>query len=346
MVNNCYQYQYTRDQYCGTGNLPLPNDFVATLNEQTSNILQLRSPDVEYEETNPFVVFRLKAWPQYVCTIKNFVTPPDRFSNEYTIELYQNYLKARQIIIDNGLDQLHLPRFNLTESVHYKYFYIVQEKTDYNKDPDQQVRFYMTFGPTIEKALRQFALFIAKSGLGKIHPGKFPIIDTAPYIPHRRIALLNLRTMDESNGVVELIQWVGRKNMHAIVEAATQACHHENWRDIISHHMQKLGERKRLKAFYERQGILTGTELVEVDLRTLDTAKKELAHMLIQEINRTITLQANKSIKEVKRHVVLPFTTHAFSEDFEESIAILDQLVKAGYIFKVTQTNQGIVVQA
>jgi hypothetical protein len=138
--------------------------------------------------------------------------------------------------------------------------------------------------------------------------------------------------------------------------------------------LKTIEEDKKLKQYYEKKGIITGKEPLQVDLESLDLNLEETAILarneirmrtvveyVIGEINKLILDRPNEASVKGKRSILLN-TNHGtlatyggigwymnggFSEKTKWLNRIINALIEKEYLFKlITENGHGYFIQA
>lgn len=307
--------------------------------------------------------------------------------NEATEDRFENMQKAREVCLSHHLALLIIPQFEKfdVEVNGEKCSVIAEESLDFIQDESAQTELYHKYSKDLNETVRQLAIFIAKTGFCDVTPRNIPILEEENgCLGDRKVGLIDLEHMGlakwgfigGSYGSRGLLHCVSEEHIDLVIEEA------KNQGISISEdqkfeRLKEIEEDKRLKHYYEKKGIITGKEPLQVDLESLNLNLEETAKLakgeitmrtvveyVIGKINKLILDRPNDASLKGKRHIVLN-TNHgtvnkysqigrlvngSFSQEPEKTKwlnRIINALIEKEYLFKlVTENGHGYFIQA
>lgn len=280
------------------------------------------------------LIFKLKGHPQYVFKSE----PPYCFPGEGklptgdnigTHRRFKNMIKAQEVCTANGLDLLVMPRATeLTVTADGNdYMFIVEESLNVESNESAHEHYYHVYSTELNEAVRQLAIFIANTGFNDVSWRNIPVLkETQDFQGARRIALIDLEHMKsvvdgfigDSYGSRGLIRCVAEEQIDMVIaEALYQRVplSEQDVQNAKKRRLEELKENEALRSFYEKKGIITGKEPLQVDLDSLGLKLTEEALVRVR-----IKTEEGKAIREEQ-----PVTLRKVAEDV---IAEINQLIQ------------------
>jgi hypothetical protein len=246
-----------------------------------------KDDELEWLSMGNNLVFKLAQHPQFVFKISkpNCYRGEDKLrtgGNNKTDSRFENMVKAKEVCVANKLDLLIIPHAKkFTVNVDGNdYAFIVEESLDCDPNESATEELYHKYSTKLNETARQLAIFVAKTGFNDVAWRNIPILKEAQeFQGPRRIALIDLEHMKSTvNGFIGdssscgLIRCVSEAQIDIVIAEARKqgvAITDEQARDAKNRRLQELESDKTLRTFYERNGIITGKEPIQVDLDLL-----------------------------------------------------------------------------
>lgn len=337
---------------------------------EIANKVESLIPQILTGETNEEVeylkgskIFKLKQYPGIVfkmgasssTTSRTRALHNGKFLDEREImeERFENMVKGKAINLIYRLNQLDHPaaqklEFRTTDG--WLCTVVAEECKDINPIESAQKELYLTFVDQLDEAVRQMAIFIAKTKFNDVTPRNIPILNEAEgFNGPRRITLIDLEHMEssqkgflgDSNGSCGLLHCVYSEHQ---IDIITNIARNEGI--IISdtckqERLAEIDSENQLKIYYHNKGITSGKERLEVDIERLDLdlseeakilrwnadfTKKEVATVqlrtavidVIDEINRLIEIASDDNSVQGKRDLYInthndPFNAYSYA---------------------------------
>lgn len=247
-----------------------------------------KDDELEWLSTGNNLVFKLTQHPQLVFKIAR----PNHFyagnklptgGNDKTDSRFENMLKAKEVCASNELGLLIIPHAKkLTVNAGGNdYAFIVEESLDFDPNESAHEELYHKYSTELNKTARQLATFVAKTGFNDVTWRNIPILKEArEFQGPRRAALIDLEHMSsavngfigDSNGSCGLIHCVSEAQIDIVIAEARKqgvAITDKQARDAKNRRLQELESDKALRALYEKNGVITGKEPIQVELNSL-----------------------------------------------------------------------------
>lgn len=253
-------------------------------------ILKIESDDrIEYLKGSK--VFRLKEHPNLVFKMGISSNNSKTFHKGKLVDAkgimedrFDNMVKAKEICLINNLGLLIIPlakKLTFNTDDNRQCVVIAEESMDINHEESVQEEFFHKYSKELNETARQLAIFVAKTGFNDVTPRNIPILNEAEdFHGPRRVALIDLEHMESSingftgdgNGSCGLIGCVSEAQIDIVIAEARKqgvAITDEEARDAKNRRLQELESDKALRTLYEKNGIITGKEPIQVDLDSL-----------------------------------------------------------------------------
>lgn len=240
-----------------------------------------KDEELQWLSTGNNLVFKLAQQPQLVFKI----APPNHpHRNDKTHSRFENMVKAKKVCMANELDLLIIPHAKkLTVNAEgSNHVFIIEECLDINPNESAHEEFYHKYSTELNETARQLATFVAKTGFKDVTWRNIPIINEAQeFHGSRHVALIDLEHIgsnvdgfigDLVNGSCGLIHCVSEAQIDIVIAEARKqrvAITDEQARHAKTHRLQELESNKKLCTHHEINGIVTGKELIQVDLDSL-----------------------------------------------------------------------------
>lgn len=359
--------------------LTIPEDALIKIEIYIETILQKKEENgfQFYHSQETHRVFEMDIAPGLIFKMDYFDSIKDH---------YQNMLYAQIVVHTHQLGLLVIPKAKLLtiKIEDKKYKIIAQEKMLINQHEGAQEQYCLEHADSLNETIRQLATFICKTGYSDVVWINNPILNNSlDENGNRKIALIDLEEMqDPEIGLFGNKQRIGlvksiNEEQGKIVEtiAKENGLCISSFENVYSKRIEELEERRKLKEYYVKKGIIKGNEPVQVDETILsfstdpETEKtlKDLTFFLIKGINDVILQDSSEeSVKErrsiyintrdklllrMKNTLVDPhqalFTTE---EEYHEATflgCIVKKLQDLGAIYKLNKRNGlGYYIQA
>lgn len=266
------------------------DETVAKIQGLMPKILREQEDDkLEWLSNGNNLVFKLAQHPQLVFKIPrpNYVRGKGKLpicASNCTDVRFENMVKAKEICVANELGLLIIPHAKkLTVNADGNdYAFIVEESLDLNPNESAHKEFYHKYSTELNETARQLAIFVAKTGFNDVTWRNIPILNEAQeFQGSRRVALIDLEHMNstvkgflgDDNGSCGLIGCVSEAQIDSVIAEARKqgvAITDEKALNAKTRRLQELESDKALRTFYEKKGIITGKEPIQVDLDSLD----------------------------------------------------------------------------
>jgi hypothetical protein len=296
---------------------------------------------------------------------------------------------ARNVCRENHLDLLVIPQNKLFKVVVHgkEYEILAEKKVDINYEISVQEAFYDEYAESLNKAIEQLAIFTCITGYYDIELRNNPVMNNSlDKNGNRKIALIDLEKMGNPKmgliGGYRTTGLVGCVNEHQamiIKDVAKKYGIHFNGsnettlEEVIALRKIELEKNQKLKEFYARKKIVTGTEQIPIDEGTLDFSSfpraniiKEAALTLLKKLNQEIASSSPE--KSLKRRRFVFVDTHEKDwshwaritadekdqdkpyDEFVEATFLgiaVNKLIELGLIFELSERNgHGYYIQA
>ncbi len=258
-------------------NLTLPEDLKTKLRSLTNKIFDQGYPRNDDEELKWLglgntLIFQLKEYPELV-----FKT--SRFNCKYIAKLQLlNMIKAKKVSLINKLNLLVIPKAKLlTLNADERTFtFLVEERPQFNSDASIQEELYHLHARELTSAVKQLALFIAKTGFNDAIFRNIPIIEDDLKKP-KRIALIDLEHMSGAiDGMVGPKGFIRCLEQPLIQIALTEFKLHSSAdipdlqeSKVMQERLKIVESNNRLRSFHAQKGFVTGKEPLVVDIKAL-----------------------------------------------------------------------------
>lgn len=358
--------------------LSVPEDALIKMEIYIENIIQQKEKEGFhfYHSQETRRVFELDIAPGLVFKMDYF----DSIKNRY-----QNMLYAQTIVRTHQLGLLVIPKATLltVDVEDKKYEIIAQEKMLINQSESAQEQYCLDYADSLNETIAQLAVFICKTGYSDVIWINNPILNNSfDENGNGKIALIDLEEMqdpkmglfgDEQRGLVKCVNEEQGKIVEAV--AKENGICISSFENVYSQRIEELEEKRKLKEYYTRKGIIEGNEPVQVDENHLsfptnpETEKtlKDLTLYLIKGINTIISQNSSEgSIKErrsiyintrdelllnMKNALIDPNQGHFITEEEYHEATFLGCIVKKlqdlGAIYKLNKRNGfGYYIQA
>lgn len=251
-----------------------------------------KNDEIEWLSTGNNLVFRLTDEPKLVFKI---ATPNTFFGNdklptcdnESTNSRFENMVKAKEVCIINELGLLVIPHAKkfIVNVEGNGYAFIVEENLNFNPNESAHEELYHKYSTKLNETARQLATFVAKTGFNDVAWRNIPIItEAAEFHSSKRVALIDIEHMKSScegfmgstgflgNGSRGLIACVSEEQIDTVIAEARKqgvAITEKQASEAKNRRLKELEDDKQLRTFYNRNGIVTGKEPIQVDLDSL-----------------------------------------------------------------------------
>jgi hypothetical protein len=315
-----------------------------------------RDDELEWLSTGNNLVFKLAQHPQFVFKFArpNGFHGKDKLpiGNDKTDSRFENMVKAKEVCVVNELGLLIIPhakKFTVNADGN-DYAFIVEESLDFNPNESAHEELYHKYSTELNETARQLATFVAKTGFNDVTWRNVPILKEAQeFQGPRRIALIDLEHMDSTvngfigdfNGSRGLIRCLSEAQIDTVIAEARKqgvAITDEQARSAKKRRLQELESDKALRTLYEKNGIITGKEPIQVDLESLDldlteegqvtvlagveegklklekqtVTLRKVTEDIIAEMNRLIQDSSDQASTKGKRYFVLNTNEYPF----------------------------------
>jgi hypothetical protein len=289
---------------------------------------------------------------------------------------FKNNIKSQAACQAHHLDRLIIPQakiFDLTDVEGNEYSVIAEESLDIRENRFQE-EFYQDGSIGLDQSVQQLATFIAITGFNSF------TVQNIPVLGDRRIALIHLEYLAEpKRGIINLVNCLYSKNqLDTVLKIAKQS-------GIIAQYEGELLSERRMDHitiqrgrlnFYRNHGILENPlKLLELNLETLElnldqtdqveengvtaaVSMRQVATVVIAEINRQIQINATHDGRINRKFILNPNTSplieclilgqHHLSKFAKLWISqIIEALVIHGHLFRsIKQDRRGYHIEA
>ncbi|WP_068469672.1 DUF648 domain-containing protein [Candidatus Protochlamydia phocaeensis] len=247
-------------------------------------------------------------------------------------ERFANMIKAKGVCLTHQLGQLIIPHAKKVDIKvnNAKYTLIAEETLDFNPTESAQEELYHQQASQLNETVRQLATFVAKTQFNDVAWRNIPILNEAPeFQGSRRVGLIDLEHMDNGvtgftgerawggNGSRGLIACVSEEQIGTVIEEANKQVVNLPEGDIQEakeSRLKELESNQQLREFYERKGIRTGKEPIQVDVDTLDLNLTEEGQISVRigwdETNRRVKWEKQKvTLRQAAEQVIAKINT-------------------------------------
>jgi hypothetical protein len=242
-----------------------------------------RDEGIEWLSIGNNLVFKLKSNPELVFKI---TSPKYTNGNEYINERFENMIKAKEVCLIHQLGLLKLPHAKkVTVTVNNNaYDFIAEESLNITNSYSLQENFYHTYSKELNETIHQLSIFVAITGFNDVKWGNIPVLNETPeHKGPRRVGLIDVEHMknavtgfkgdgyNESRGLIRCATSEEQIDI-IIAEARKQGVPltSKEAQDVKQQRLDELKADKELQALYEKNGIVTGKEPIQVDLDSLN----------------------------------------------------------------------------
>lgn len=300
-----------------------------------------KDDQLEWLSTENNLVFKLTQHPQLVFKIArpNHFHAKDKLptgGNDKTNSRFENMVKAKEVCLANELGLLIIPHAKkLTVNADGNdYAFIVEQSLDFDPNESAHEEFYHKYSTELNETARQLATFVAKTGFNDVTWRNIPILKEAPeFQGPRRVALIDLEHMKSTvNGFIGdfnrscgLIRCVSEAQIDIVIAEARKqgvAITDEQARDTKNRRLEELESDKTLRSLYEKNGIVTGKEPIQVDLDSLGLDLTEKGQISVPARNEKGKLiMKGEDVRYKKQTITLRKAT-------EDVIAEMNKLIQ------------------
>lgn len=297
-------------------NLQIPESTVDKIQALMPKILKGEN-DEEIEYLKGSKVFRLKDMPHLVFKMgissKNSKTLYNGEwvdSKELMEYRFENMIKAKEVCLVHHLGLLIIPqakKLTFSTDEGRECVVIAEESMDLDHEESAQEEFYYKYSKELNETVRQLAIFIAHTGFNDVTPRNIPILnEDEDFHGPRRVALIDLEHMEsrlngftgDINGSCGLIRCVSEEQIDIVIaEARKNGVHIKA--DEKKRRLKEIDSDKKLRQYYEKNGIVNGGELLQVEMNSLGLDLDEEA------ITRKFTEEENGNVKIKKSTVTM-----------------------------------------
>lgn len=293
--------------------LQIPQSTIGKIQSLMPKILNEEKDD-EIEYLQGSKVFRLKEMPNLVFKMGMSFENSSKNSMDARFE---NMIKAKEVCLVNNLGLLIIPhakKFTFNTDDGCKCVVIAEESMDINPIESAQEEFYHKYSKELNETARQLAIFVAKTGFNDVTPRNIPILNEAEdFHGPRRIALIDLEHMKsningftgDDNGSCGLIRCVSEEQIDIVIAEARKNGVHINEDYEKQRRLKEIESDKKLRQHYEKKGIVTGKEPIQIDIDSLGLDLEEKGQISVykkvndevEESEETVTMR--KAVEDV-----------------------------------------------
>ncbi len=310
-------------------------------------------------DSAPGLVFKLKA-DKKLCVVGRDDSMRAR---------YQSMIFAERVCRIHNLGLLTIPRAKL--------FTVPFKKEKFDVIAEQKLNISSEKSIQDQKLIQQLIVFIAKTGFSDVEWRNIPLTNDG------KIALIDIEEMKRpEQGIFGqkkparrgLVRCVDREHIDFVIKQARKhgIYHKENAAAAKIARLRELDDDKVLKEFYREKNIISGNELLKVDLNCLGLdlqqtqrffVKNKSIHVTLAVATKFVVDAINKAIQSMsdkpvalkqKRRMLLDINKDVFGQ-FDNFMlgnkswlfCIVDALVAHGYLYKIEcHDDRGYIVQA
>lgn len=308
-------------------------------------------------------------------------------------ERFATVVKGKQVCLANQLELLVIPH---TKKIKIDgHTLIAEECLDFDRNKGVQERLYSQHSTQLNETARQLAIFIAKTGYNDVIWRNIPLLNEAKdFQGNRRVGLIDIEDMESAvegfvgseNRSCGLIHCVSKDQIDLVIQEARKqgvVLSDEEANNAKKRRLEELETDKKLQAFHEKNGIVNGKELIQVDVETLgldltqewvwkndkdDDGRnktitlRKVTEDVIAEINKYLQNSSDQASIKGKRNITLvtdrqPIRNYKYVGSGSISLSdeekkklwlphILQALVDKGYLFKWTDYYGDYILQA
>lgn len=195
---------------------------------------------------------------------------------------YKTMINAQTIVRTHQLELLVIPNAKLF-SVNVEgeeHEIIAEQKVDINQHESAQEQYFQDYANSLNKTIRQLAVFICKTGYSDVEWRNIPILNNSLDVNgNRKIALIDIEEMDSQTtglfgggfwrrGLVRCVNEEQGKIVETIAEQNGVST--SSFADAYDLRKEELEEGHRLKKYYATKNIVAGDEPIQIDEKTLN----------------------------------------------------------------------------
>lgn len=386
------------------------SDQTATkIKELLPKILEIQNdPEVQWLSKGNNLVFKLVQEPQLVFKIakpvhyekpKSQLYLPQSFfgmryistktkMNRAISQRFENMVKAKETCLVEHLNLLTIPQAKkmiLTAPNEKTYYLIVEKSLDFQPDSGKQEELFENHSKQLNETVRQLATFVAKTGFNDVTWRNIPVLNETPNFPGpRRIALIDLEHLEnkvngfigDPNNSCGLIRCVSAEQIDIVLAEANKQNVNipvKEKDEAKNKRLKAIEEAKELRLFYEKKGILTGKEPIDVDLNTMGVnlleerlmfpednfgpkLKMNLENYILTYINcvnehiqnglNDLSMKSRRYFKLSEKDLVLYYHGKPYkfpSSPNQKNVwlpKMIDSLIDKGYFFKLDKVEE------
>jgi len=266
--------------------MDISEETVAKIQQLIPTIIKMEDdPALDWLAKGNNLVFRIKETPEVVYKLARpsvSVKREGKYLNSKEIrdERFNNMVKAKEVCLTHELGLLIIPHAKKIDvkAVGATYVLIAEESLDIESNESAENEHYHKYSPKLNETVRQLAVFVSKTGFNDVTWRNIPIINEADeFHGPRRVALIDLEHMNskvngfigDENGSCGLIGCVSEEQIDLVIEEALEQgviISGKQSLDAKNRRLTELESNKNLRAFYEKKGIITGKEPIQVDI--------------------------------------------------------------------------------
>lgn len=231
---------------------------------------------IEWFSTGIILVFKIAGSPDFVFKMARggWVKATDLMDEHFAA-----MVKAKAVCLIHELGLLVIPH---TKKIKIDgHTLIAEECLDIATENSVQEEFYHKFSTELNEAVRQLAIFIAKTGFNDVIWPNIPLINESEgFHGNRRIGLRDIKRMKSAlegfvgseNGSFGLIRCVSEEQIDLVIAEARKEgvrITDEQIKKAKNFRLEELESDKKLREFHEKHQIIHGKEHLQVNVDTL-----------------------------------------------------------------------------
>jgi len=305
-----------------------------------------------YNSQGSHRVFSLDTAPEYIFKMKArkncvFVGIDDSMKARY-----ETMISAKTVCRTHQLGLLMIPNAKLftVEADGEAYDIIAEKKLDLNPSSSAQEQYFEEYASSLNDTIRQLAVFICKTGYSDVEWRNNPVLNNSLNASgQRQIGLIDIEEMDSNEaglfgggwGRTGLVRLVNEDQGKIVEEVAIQCgVSTDLFARAYAIRKKEIQNNIQLKKHYATKNIVTGKELIQLDINTLElnlteegafpviigyednkirwgsipVTMSDVVNDVVEEINRLIQEKSDRDSVKGMRHVVLNTNVYPYMQ--------------------------------
>ena len=307
-------------------------------------------------------VFALDAVPGLIFKLQVY-NDGSRGTDSPIAERYKSMVNALTVCRTHQLDLLVIPKAKLftVQMEGKKYELIAEQKLDINHEEETQEQYYDDYADSLDKAIRQLAIFICRTGHSQVTWKHNSVLnDSLDEEGNRKFALVDVEKMDDaevglfgkqnrSRGLVGCVN--ERQGLMVLEVAKMNNIDTTYFAGAHERRKAELADQEGLKHYHISRNITRGDEPVIVDIETIDfpyapdkvRKLREIAAHIIQTINTNIEKSSSEASRRERRCTRIKTRSERFGNlvelveperDVTYLGCVVNKLIELGHIYK------------